>query len=186
MPEDRENSFGFVTPELMDLEPAEEELAVDPFAELDAPLEEVDEEYADEVYENLEDEYRVLASLKQARDRKKREHSEASADYEAHRGRMMRAMRGQGTKQFKSTTVEQGACHFSSAYGVKIVDPVAFLAWAKKKAEELLSVNAKTLTKHVREQFKQRGVPPDDPSFPPGLEVTERDTLTVNVPKETD
>ena len=186
MPEET-NSFGFLIPEQLTQPPdVEEPAAADPFEELDAPLEEASTEETDEVYENLEEEYRVLASLKRRRDRKKAEHSEASADYEAHRGRMMRAMRGQGTKQFKSTTVEQGACHFSSAYGVKIVDHDVFLPWAKQHCEELLSVNSRTLAKHVREQFKQRGVPTDDPSFPPGIEVTEHDTLTVNVPKEID
>ncbi len=179
--------FGFVAPETIPGVDVEATPKADPFAELTAPEAEPapeDEEHADEVYENLEEEYRILASLKKRRDQRKAAHSEASADYEAHRGRMMRAMQAQGTRQFRSTTVEKGACHFNSAYGVKIVDQPAFLIWAKAHAEELLSVNAQTLTKHVREEFKNRGVPIDDPSFPPGLEVTERDTLTVSVPKE--
>lgn len=181
-------SLGFVVPEVLPgVDVPEEAPAEDAFAQLAAPAEEPtaeDEEHADETYENLEEEYRVLASLKKRRDLKKAEHSEASNDYEAHRGRMMRAMKAQGTKQFKSTTVEKGSCHFNSAYSAKITDPITFIPWAKLHCEEILSVNAKTLAKHVREHYKNRGVPIDDPSFPPGIEVSEHDTLTVSVPKE--
>lgn len=178
-----EDSFGFIAPEVLPDAPDVEPEEVDPFKELEA--EDEDEEAPEgETFENLEEEYRVLASLKRRRDSLKASHSEASADYEAHRRRMQRAMGAQGTRQFRSTTVERGSCNFSSAYSAKIIDPVAFMAWAKENASELLSVNAQTLSKHLREQFRNRGVPPDDPSFPPGLEVKERDTLTVNVPKE--
>lgn len=177
--------FGFIAPEVLSDVP-QPEAAPDPFQQLMAPAEEPEEtpEEEAETFESLEEEYRILASLKRKRDRLKAEHSEASNDYEAQRGRMMRAMRAQGTKQFKSTTVEKGSCYFNGAYGVKIVDPSTFIPWVKEHAEELLSVNSRTLTKYVREEFKNRGVPTDDPSFPPGIEAKEHDTLTVSVPKE--
>ncbi len=184
------DDLGFIAPEVLPgiPTPPEAEAAPDPFAQLEAPAEvpedEPEPEGEGEIYESLEDEYRILSSLKAQRDRLKAQHSEASGEYEAHRGRMMRAMRAQGTKQFKSTTVEKGGCHFNSAYGVSIADPSLFIPWVKEHAEELLSVNSRTLTKHVREQYKNRGVPLDDPTFPPGLTVKEHDTLTVSVPKE--
>ena len=178
---------GFVAPELL-TPPAEKDQEADPFQQLEAPDEEAphyEQEGPDgETFEALEEEYRILASLRKRRDALKAAHSEASAEYEAHRGRMMRAMRGQGTRQFRSTAMEKGGCHFSSAYGVKIKDPSVFIPWAKKHCPELLSVNVNTLGSHVRKQYRDRGVPPDDPSFPPGLEVKEHDTLTVSVPKE--
>jgi hypothetical protein len=180
--------LGFIAPEILPgVDAPEAELAPDAFKQLEAPEEapaETQEEEEAEVFESLEDEYRTLASLKGQRDRLKAQHGEASNEYEAQRGRMMRAMAAQGTKQFKSTTVEKGSCHFNSAYGVSIADHSAFIPWVKENAEELLSVNSRTLTKHVREQFKNRGVPIDDPTFPPGLAVKEHDTLTVSVPKE--
>ena len=180
--------LGFIAPEILPgVDAPEAELAPDAFKQLEAPAEEPTETETDgeaEVFDSLEEEYRILASLRGKRDRLKADHSEASNDYEAQRGRMMRAMTAQGTKQFKSTTVEKGSCHFNSGYGVKITDPSTFIPWVQEHAAELLSVNARTLTKHVREQFKNRGVPPDDPSFPPGIEAKEHDTLTVSVPKE--
>jgi hypothetical protein len=177
--------FGFVAPDALPNEPAPEEVAADPFAQLEAPAqEEVETEAEAEVFDSLEEEYRILVSLRQQRDRLKQRHSEASGEYEAQRGRMMRAMEAQGTKQFKSAAVEKGSCHFNSSYGVSIADHTEFIPWVKEHAEELLSVNSRTLTKYIREQFKNRGVPPEDPSFPPGLKVSEHDTLTVSVPKE--
>ena len=183
------DDLGFIAPEVLPGIDAPEaaEPASDPFKQLEAPAEtptEPQEEAEAEVFDSLEDEYRTLASLRKQRDKLKEKHSEASNDYEAQRGRMMRAMAAQGTKQFKSTTVEKGSCHFNSGYGVKITDPSTFIPWVKEQAEELLSVNARTLTKFIREQFKNRGVPVDDPSFPPGIEAKEHDTLTVSVPKE--
>lgn len=180
-------NLGFVAPELIPDAPeaAPPVVAADPFEALEAPGEgEQPGEGDEEAFESLEEEYRILASLKRRRDQLKTAHGEASAEYEAHRGRMMRAMRAQGTKQFKSTTVEKGSCHFSSAYTVVVKDPSTFIPWVKEHAEELLSVNSRTLARHVREEFKNKGVPPDDPSFPPGIEVSEHDTLTVSVPKE--
>jgi hypothetical protein len=183
------DDLGFIAPEILPGVDAPEAAlpVVDPFKQLEAPEEaptEAEDEEAAEVFESLEDEYRILVSMRGKRDRIKAEHSEASNEYEAQRGRMMRAMTAQGTKQFKSTTVEKGSCHFNSGYGVSITDHSTFIPWVKQHAEELLSVNSRTLTKHVREQFKNRGVPIDDPTFPPGLAVKEHDTLTVSVPKE--
>ena len=178
--------LGFLEPEVLPGIDAPE-AGPDPFKQLEAPAEEPLEEECQaeaEAFDSLEEEYRLLASLRKRRDELKAQHGEASGDYEAQRGRMMRAMTAQGTKQFKSTTVEKGSCHFNSGYGVKIMDPSTFIPWVRDHAEELLSVNARTLTKFVREQFKNRGVPPDDPSFPPGIEAKEHDTLTVSVPKE--
>lgn len=183
------DDLGFVAPEILPgaAAAAEVEPEADPFEELEAEAPEPTEEeeaVEGETFSNLEEEYRTLASLKKRRDELKDAHSQASAEYEAQRGRMMRAMKAQGTKQFKSTLLEKGACHFSSAYQVKIKDPTDFIPWVKKHAEELLSVNSRTLGKYVRVNYKNKGVPIDDPSFPPGLEVSEHDTLTVSVPKE--
>lgn len=182
------DDLGFIAPVALPSMPElPPEPKVDPFEQLTAPEPEPTEEESEEeaeVFQSLEDEYRILASLKRRRDELKTQHTEASNEYEAQRGKMLRAMKAQGTKQFKSTTVEKGGCHFKGAYGVKILDHSEFIPWVQEHAPELLSVNSKTLTKHVREEYKNRGVPIDDPSFPPGLEVSEHDTLTVSVPKE--
>jgi len=193
------DDLGFVAPELLPGIAASNDAAMPgPFEELaaavsaardatyaaEAGIPDANAEAAQEVFQNLEDEYRILLGLRRRREELKEALKVVSAEYEAQRQRMQRAMQAQGTRQFKSTTVTKGGCHFSSVYAVKILEPTTFIPWAKEHCEEILTVNSATLARHVREQYKNRGVPPEDPSFPPGLEVSEHDTLTVSAPKE--
>lgn len=192
MADEETQNLGFVVPEMPPgmAEAGEPAADADPFEQLEEALEQPEETPEDEEgpegeeFQNLEEEYRVLAALKREVERRKASHSEAVSEYEAHRKRMMRAMKAQGTRQFRSTAMERGACHFKGVYSAKIKDPSLFIPWAKQNCEEILTVNAQTLSSHIRRHYRDRGVPPGDESFPPGLEVKEFDTLQVSVPKE--
>lgn len=182
------DDFGFVAPTQApgaeNLPPAKKQApAKDPFAELAKAAEKPkDEAEAAEVFESLEGEFEVLAGLRRKRDQTKREASDASASYEAQRWRMGRALESQGTKQFKSAQ-GLGACSRSEQYTAKIIDPATFVDWCAAEHPELLTVNSQTLTRFVREEYRDKGVPLDDPSFPPGVETGERPNVTVTIPK---
>lgn len=186
-----ENDFGFVVPgqapgaeEAPKAEKAKQPEAKDPFAELTkrAAKTEAEEAEAEEAYESLEAEFERLASLRRRRDEAKAVASDASADYEAQRWRMGRALEAQGTKQFKSAQ-GLGSASRSEQYTAKIVDPATFIPWAKSNCPEILTVNSQTLVRFVRENFRDKGVPLDDASFPPGIETGERANVTVTIPK---
>lgn len=126
----------------------------------------------------LEEEFQVLRNLKRRKEDLKEELSIASAEYEAQRERMMDAMKAQGTSQFKGAAGE-GSCSIGDRYDTTVVDNPAFMAWVQEVHPELLTVN--TLTRHsfIRKEYKDQGIPVDDPRFPPGIVAKDRPTLSV-------
>jgi hypothetical protein len=91
----------------------------------------------------------------------------------------------QGTRQFRGTE-DDGSCTVATAYDTKVTDPVSFMDWCMAQATELLTVNAQTRTKFIRENFKDKGIPVDSEDFPPGIEASEREFLQVRGVRDTD
>lgn len=126
----------------------------------------------------LEDEWRVLAILKERHDRLTKLLDEAKASYNAQKERMAAAMQAQGTRQYASTE-GRGAGSLAHEYRTRVTDAQAFLQWVTETHPELLGVNAQRRDSFVRNQFRDQGISPDDPAFPPGIEVVEQDVLRV-------
>jgi hypothetical protein len=127
---------------------------------------------------SLQEEFQALAALKRRVAALESQLSEAKEAYEGQRTRMLDALEGQGTKQFASVD-GQGSCSISEVFSTTVEDPQALMEWAKSNHPELLSIHSGTRNRFIREEFRDRGVPPDDPSFPPGLAVGTIRRLTV-------
>jgi len=125
----------------------------------------------------LEEEWHRLCVMREASDAAEERAKETRAAYVAQRERMMSAMRRQGTKQFRGANGQ--ACSIAEIYTTSLEDEAKFMGWVKETHPELLTVHSKSRTKFIREQYRDRGVAIDDPSFPPGLKVGTVDNLTV-------
>jgi hypothetical protein len=141
------------------------------------------DEAEEESFGSLEEEFQVLSELRRERDRAERRKTDAEKLYQAQAYRMLRAMEAQGTRQFKSGA-SGGSCYVQDRYVTQVVDDKAFMDWVQAQAPELLTVNAQRRTKFVREEFRDKGVPVDDGSFPDGIETREESALRVSVPKD--
>jgi hypothetical protein len=126
----------------------------------------------------LEEEWARLMRLKERKDRLEGLAEKAAIDYSLQRDRMRRAMEAQGTRQFASAE-GQGAGSLAREYRVKITNPQVFIGWVNERHPELLSVNSQTLGSFVRNEYRNKGVAPDDPAFPPGVQVIEQQILRV-------
>jgi hypothetical protein len=141
-------------------------------------------ELSDAELGSLGEEYRVVAALKRKKTKLEKRVKEVSAEYEAARGRMQNAMKLQGTTQFKGTD-DDGACSVGNRYSTKVEDPEAFISWVMSNCPELLTVNAQSRTKYIREEFKDKGVPADSDLFPPGIHAEEEPFLQVRGVRDT-
>lgn len=168
------NDFGFVAPT-----PVGEDKQLDLFDQLldGTNDDEQAHEATDEELGTLEDEFQKLSELKLKKERLEKIADAAKKEYTAMRDRMLGAMEGQGTKQFKGAS--GGAAIAVEQYTTTIQDEAAFLEWVREHHPELLSVNAQTRTKFIRENYRDRGVPEDSPEFPPGLTGGTLKTLQV-------
>lgn len=128
--------------------------------------------------QTLEAEFAVIAALRSRKKRLEEELERVQGQLSDANQRMADAMALQGTRQFAGVE-GQGSCHLATEYRVKVVDPAAFTAWADEHAPELYAINAKTRDGFIRRQYRDRGIAPDSPDFPPGLEVKEVDVLRV-------
>lgn len=126
----------------------------------------------------LEEEWDLLVRLKARSDKLADLADKAKIDYNLQRDRMKRAMEAQGTRQFSSSE-GRGAGSLAREYRTSIEDPEAFMGWVNANHPELLTVNSQTRDSFVRNQFRDKGVAPDDPSFPPGIRVIEQEVLRV-------
>lgn len=168
----RTDEYGFVVPS------APEEKA-DLFDQLQGDKDDSEAvELPDGAMADLAEEFRVLRELRLRRDRLNAKAAAASKDYEEQRDRMASAMLLQGTKQFSDVN-GQGACTQTTQYQTTVEDPQAFMEWVQERHPELLTVNAQTRTSFIRKEYRDKGVPLDSDQFPPGIKVTERETLSV-------
>lgn len=126
----------------------------------------------------LEEEFENVARLKETKEALKAKLDVASATYEAARGRMLSAMKLQGTKQFRGAD-GQGSCSIQERFDTKVTDPVEFMAWVQENHPELLTVNSQTRSGFIRKEYKDKGVPPEADEFPPGIEPSTREVLQV-------
>jgi hypothetical protein len=115
----------------------------------------------------LEQEWQKLCSLKESRDAAEARLKELKRSFNDQKLRMADAMERQGTKQFRGAA--GGGCTITETYTTVLADEVAFMGWVKETHPELLTVHSQTRTKFIRENYRDEGVPEDDPSFPPGL-----------------
>lgn len=125
----------------------------------------------------LEEEWQRLVAAREAHDRAAEREKVTKAALTAQKERMAAAMERQGTKQFRGS--DGGLCTVATTYTTAVEDEDAFLDWVRESHPELLSVHSQRRTKFIREEYRDRGVPEDDPSFPPGLKVGTIDTLQV-------
>jgi hypothetical protein len=135
-------------------------------------------ELTDEDLGSLGDEYRVVAELTRKKRKLEAEVKQVGAELVAARARMQNAMTLQGTKQFKGTD-DDGACSVGTRYVTRVTDVEAFISWVMSTNPSLLTVNAQSRTKFIREEFKDKGVPADADEFPPGIEAEEEPYLSV-------
>lgn len=115
----------------------------------------------------LEDEWRRLVDLREASGEAEEKAATAKRAYNDQKQRMADAMERQGTKQFRGA--DGGGCSATETYTTTLEDPAAFMAWIQETHPEMLVVHSATRTKFIRENYRDLGVPEDDPSFPPGL-----------------
>lgn len=172
--------LGLVAPPGSSNDKAGTDVPVDLFDQLTAGTE--DDEAAVELTDadlgSLGEEYRVVAELTRKKKRLEKQVKQVSAELESARGRMQNAMTLQGTKQFKGTD-DDGACSVGTRYSTKVEDPEAFISWVMSNCPELLTVNAQSRTRYIREEFKDKGVPTDSDLFPPGIHAEEEPFLQV-------
>lgn len=146
-----------------DAEPA------DVFAQLLEGLEDDERavEPTDDDLGTLEEEWQRVCAAKEAKERAEAIAAKAKEVYNAAKQRMADAMERQGTRQFRGAN--GSGCSRTETYTTSVEDPEAFMAWVKETHPELLSVHSGARTKFIREEYRDQGVPEDDPSFPPGL-----------------
>lgn len=125
----------------------------------------------------LHQEFESIAALTLRKAQLEEELSDVSAALQAQKDRMKGAMKGHGTSQFKG---DDGAgCTIQVQFDTKLEDPQAFMEWVKERHPELLVVHSQTRTKFIRENFRDQGVAPDSPEWPPGITASERESLVV-------
>ena len=127
---------------------------------------------------NLQGEFDSVAVLNRKKQALEAELKLVSSALQAQKERMMDAMEAQGTKQFRSVTGE-GSCTVTERYDTTLNDPQQFIDWVKESHPELLVVHSQTRNKFIRENYRDEGIAADDPSFPPGVDVTPRRGLMV-------
>lgn len=141
-------------------------------SEEDAPTPQSDDDTI-----TLEDAWHRLVILRLARDSAKTRASDASRAYEEQRGRMASMMERQGTKQFRGA--DGGGCSIADVYTTAVENEQEWLDWVRETHPELLSVHSQSRTRFIRENYRDKGVPIDDASFPPGLKAGTQPTLQV-------
>lgn len=173
-----EDTHGFVAPSMPEeaAEAAQAAHELDPFAELLGGDLALPDATPDEMG-TLEAEFRRLAELRRLRDAVTARKSEVEARYQAQAERMLQAMQDQGTRQFRSAA-GGGSVSISERYRAKVVERDGLMRWVQANAPELLTVNSQTLTKFVREEYRDNGIPEDDERFPAGVECEVQPTLS--------
>lgn len=176
---DADLTMGFVAPAALDEE-------TKPANAFDALLGGGDEttELDDKALGALDDEFRVLAQLKAEESRLDARLSEVKRDLAAQRQRMLDAMELQGTKQFRGAQ-DEGSCHIAEEYTTTLENPQRFMDWVKEQAPELLTVNSRSRTSFIRREYRDKGVPVDSDTFPPGVSADVRKVLRLRSPRVT-
>lgn len=176
------NDFGFVAPAKIGDDAVEPE---DVFGQLLGGENDDPEahEASDEELGALENEFGSVLLLRSQKAALKEKLSTINVELEAQEMRMLEAMDGQGTKQFKGS--DGGGCSITETYTTALdsANPAGFLEWAKEHAEELLDVQSQRRTTFIRTEYEDKGIPTDDPRFPPGLKVGTRRRLQVRSPR---
>lgn len=169
------DTFGFVAPAKL----GKDEPELDVFAQLlqgaaddDRAVEPTDDDLG-----TLEMEWEKLERLKLAAEAAQTRADELDREYKAQKERMLLAMKREGTRQFRGSS--GGACVVAEQYSTTMEDEHAFMDWVRESHPELLTVHSQTRTKFIRENFRDRGVPTDDPAFPPGLKAGTVEFLQV-------
>lgn len=127
---------------------------------------------------NLQAEFDTVARLTQRKRELEGELQQISQALEAQKLRMLDAMEAQGTKQFRSM-LGDGSCTITERFDTAVTNQQEFLGWVQEAHPELLTVNAQTRNKFIRENYRDQGVDPSSPEFPPGIEVSPRRGLMV-------
>jgi len=168
--------MGFIAP--APLRP-EVSAADDVFAQLLAGADDDDRavEPTDDDLGTLEYEWDKLERLGQACDAVEARLEVLNKDYNAQKERMLLAMKREGTRQFKGAS--GGACVVATQYTTSVEDEARFMDWVKETHPELLTVHSQSRTSFIRKNYRDRGIPTDDPAFPPGLKAGERESLQV-------
>lgn len=127
---------------------------------------------------SLEDEFDSVALLNERKKELESQLRDVSKELEAAKGRMLEAMKLQGTSQFRGGQ-GQGSCYVQERFDTQVEDPDAFMRWVQTEHPELLTVHAQTRNKFIREEYRDKGVDPESDGFPPGVKVTPREVLAV-------
>ena len=169
------SALGFVAPAKIGADEPEPDI----FAQLLAGVEDDGRavEPTDDDLGTLEMEWEKLEQLDQAAERAEERAKGLRQAYNAQKERMALAMKREGTRQFRGAS--GGLAVVATQYTTSLEDEPRFMAWVKETHPELLTVHSKTRTKFIRENFRDRGIPINDPAFPPGLKAGELDTLQV-------
>lgn len=135
-------------------------------------------ELSDEDLRSLEEEFDDVARLDAKKHAQEKALDATKRELAAAKERMYRAMELQGTNQFRSSQ-GLGSCYMQERFDTTVEDEKAFIAWIQEHHPELLSLNYQTRNRLIREEFRDKGVAADAPSFPPGIKVTPRPQLAV-------
>lgn len=127
---------------------------------------------------SLQTEFDSVARLTARKRELESELQNVSRALQAQKDRMLMAMEAQGTKQFRSA-LGDGSCTITERYDTTVEDPQTFLAWVTEAHPELLTVNSQTRNKFIRENYRDQGIDPDSPEFPPGVQASPRRSLMV-------
>lgn len=140
--------------------------------------EDAGQELSDEDLGSLEEEFDAVARLTKERDRLEAHLAEVKRDLAGQKDRMLRAMKAQGTRQFRSGS-GVGQCYVQDNYSTAVEDPEAFMEWVRENHPEMLSVHSQTRTSFIRKEYRDKGVAVDSDTFPPGIAVKEYESLQV-------
>jgi hypothetical protein len=160
--------------------PADRDVLAALLAGDDDPIAEQREKIDDADVVTLADNFRIIAALTRRKADLEDQVSKVSSELEAAKQRQLDMMKTQGTAQFRDAQ-GQGSCHIRDVWQSEIVDPEKFTAWVQENHPHLLSVNANTRGSLLVQEFKNKGVAPDDiEKLPPGVKVTARPQLGLN------
>lgn len=127
---------------------------------------------------NLQTEFDTVALLTEKKRKLEAQLDNVKKSLEAQKQRMMNAMEAQGTKQFRSA-LGDGSCTITERYDTVVTDPQSFIDWVQEAHPELLTVNSQVRNKFIRENFRDMGIDPESPEFPPGVQASPRRGLMV-------
>jgi hypothetical protein len=144
----------------------------------DDPVAEQREKIDDSDAASLAENFRTVAALTKRKAELEEQLDRVSKALTAAKWRQLEMMETQGTTQFRDSS-GQGSCFVQERFDTEVTDPDAFQAWADERHPELFSINSQTRNKFIRENYRDKGVAPDSPDFPPGIKVSPQKQLAV-------